>query len=91
MDLLEAVKKSLGISNSNRDDDVLLTIESAKQKLSMIGVNYVYEDDPHTAQAIIMYCRGWYNFQGDGERYMQRFEAMASAMSMASEYDEVNL
>ena len=86
--VLAAVKTDLGITSTRRDSDIGTAIEAAKQRLSMIGVDTVSTSDEVTLQAVKLYCRAWFNFQGDSERYAQAFERLANAMSHASEYQE---
>ena len=86
MTVLQKVKSSLGITSNTRDTDIQLAIDSAMQQMQMMGVERVFENDPHTVMCIIMYCRGFFNFQGDGERYSERFEHMANGMALAEEY-----
>jgi len=84
--LVNAVKSDLGITSSRRDGDIEDAIMAAERRLSMIGVETVEEVDELTMQAIKLYCRSFFNFQGDGERYSQAFEQLANAMSHAMEY-----
>lgn len=84
--LVNAVKSDLGITSSRRDGDIEDAIMAAERRLSMIGVETVEEVDELTMQAIKFYCRAFFNFQGDGERYSQAFEQLANAMSHATEY-----
>ena len=84
--LVNAIKTDLGVTSSRKDSDIENAINAAKRRLSMIGVETVEEVDDLTLQAIKLYCRGWFNFQGDGERYEQAFEMLANAMSHAREY-----
>ncbi len=86
--LLEAVKNDLSIKHSKKDDEITAAIETAKQRLSQIGVDVVNEKNKTTASAIKLYCRYWFNFQGDGARYERAFRNMANAMSRASEFME---
>ncbi len=84
--LVNAIKTDLGITSSRKDNDIEDAINAATRRLSMIGVETVEQTDNLTLQAIKIYCRGWFNFQGDGERYEQAFEQLANAMSHAREY-----
>ena len=86
MTVLQQVKSSLGITSNSRDADIQLAIDSAVQQMQMMGVENVFDNDPHTVMCIIMYCRGFFNFQGDGDRYSDRFERMANGMALAQEY-----
>lgn len=86
MAILEAVKLSLGKSGTSRDTDIISTIEAAKHDLRMRGVQLIIDTDPVTERAIIQYCRAWYNFQGEGERYQKAYESMSNAMALDADY-----
>lgn len=86
--LLDTVKEDLSITHTKKDNDIEAAIETAKQRLSQIGVGIVSENNKTTATAIKLFCRYWFNFQGDGDRYLGSFEALANAMSKASEFRE---
>lgn len=88
--LVNAVKTDLGITSDRRNGDITTAIMAAEARLSMIGVEIVDETDEVTEQAVKLYCRGWFNFQGDSERYEQAFEKLANAMSHAAEYQGEN-
>ena len=88
--LVNAVKTDLGITSDRRNGDITTAIMAAEARLSMIGVETVDETDEVTVQAVKLYCRGWFNFQGDSERYEQAFEKLANAMSHAAEYQGEN-
>lgn len=86
--LLDTVKNDLGITHNKRNSDIQDAIETAKQRLSQIGVGIVSENNRTTVTAIKLFCRYWFNFQGDGERYEESFKSLADAMSKASEFRE---
>lgn len=86
MAIFNDVKNALGISHNKKDSDIMDTIAAAKRKMRMQGVNIIIDSDPLTAQAIKLYAKGEYNFQGDGERYTKAFSSLADAMAMSDEY-----
>lgn len=86
--LYDAAKRSLGITNDRKDDEIILAVEAGKQRMSMSGVNVIDEDDALTAQALMLYVRYWFNFQGDGEKYNRAFKQTVNAMTHAVEYRE---
>jgi len=85
--ILDEVKLDLRISSSNLDTDVTTAINTAKQRLAIAGVNNVDDTDSLTKQAIMLYCRGWFNYQGDAERYNNAFNEMVKMMTLANEYN----
>lgn len=89
-ELLEAVKLSLGIKHSKKDEDITAAITAAMRELNISGV-YTIEEDDLTMQAIKLYCRYWYNYQGEGERYRKHFEALRDTMAFCHEYNGSDL
>lgn len=88
MAILDDVRNDLRITSNDFDTEINTAIMSAEKRLQMIGVNTIDETDPLTAQAITLYCRSWFNYQGDAERYTNAFEKLADAMALSGEYNE---
>lgn len=86
--LTTAVKTDLGIRSTNKDADIEMAIEAAKVQMAMRGVTVIQETDPTTVNCILLYCRQWFNFQGEADRFFQAFELLANAMAKSSEYGE---
>lgn len=84
--IAEKVKKDLHISSQTKNDQIDLAVEAAKRLLSIRGVGKIDPNDATTAQCIMLYCRYYFNYQGDAERYLAAFESMANSMAMAGEY-----
>lgn len=87
MAIFDDVKSSLGITHGKKNDEIMSTISAAKIKMKMQGVNKIVESDPLTAQAIKLYAKAEFNFQGDGERYAKAFSSLTDAMALSDEYD----
>lgn len=87
MSTLDKIKTAIRASHDRLDEEIQDTIRAGELRMRMIGVQTVDEEDPVTLQALKCYARGAYNFQGDGERYMQAFEKMAIAMSLCGDYN----
>lgn len=86
MAILDDVRTDLRISSNDFDAEINTAIASAKKRLKMIGVDKIGDSDSLTASAITLYCRSWFNFQGDGERYNMAFEKLADAMALSGDY-----
>ena len=87
MSMVSDVKTALRISHNNLDGQIGVIIEAAKQRLRMIGVKAIDEDEPVTKIAIQLYAQGYLNYQGDGERYMQAFDSLAKALALCGDYN----
>lgn len=86
-DIFRDVKLELGISHDKKDVSINGAIASAKQEMLMAGVFNIDENDEYTATVIKTYCKGIYNYQGEGERYEKLFEKQIAGMSMNSKYN----
>ncbi len=87
MAILDDVKKSLGIIHNKLDDDIETAIKACQIDLQMAGVVDIDDTDPLTAQAIKLYCRSWYNYQGVSERYEQYYNSVKNAMAVCGLYN----
>ena len=83
---IKKVKLSLGISHNKLDSDIADTIAAAKRDLSVGGVLTHPTDDPLYSQAIKLYAKWQYNYQGEGERYHEHYEKTKAAMGLCGEY-----
>ena len=86
--LTMTVKTDLGIKNNKHDAEIEMAIESAKIQMAMRGVTVINETDPTTVTCVELFCRHWFNFQGEAQRFFQAFEFLANAMAKSSEYGE---
>lgn len=89
MSLLSEVKLSLGISHDKMDSDIESTIDAACFDLYGGGAEKVMaikEENALVRQAIKMYCRSWYNYQGQGELWNERYEALKCFMGLSGDY-----
>lgn len=86
--LTQTVKTDLGIKNNVHDDGIYTAIEAAKIQMAMRGVKVIEEDDPTAVTCIELFCRHWFNFQGEAQRFFQAFEFLANAMAQSQEYGE---
>lgn len=86
MEILDAVKTSLRISHTALDSDLSQTINACKQDLKIVGVSKVEETDPLTAQAIKLYCKWQFDFQGQGDRYGHAYAGLRDSMALCGDY-----
>ena len=87
MSTLTDIKTALRISHSVLDDEIQTDIQAAKQRLRMIGVQVIEEDDALTKNALMLHAKGSFNFQGDGPRFEEAFEKLAIAMALSGDYN----
>ena len=87
--LLNTIKADLGITNTKHDTGIETAIEAAKIQMAMRGVRSISETDPTAVNCIELYCRYYFNFQGEADRFFQAWEFLANAMAQSSEYGTV--
>lgn len=89
MAILDDVKKSLHITNTANDDDINDVIEACKIDLGLSGVAVAEDTDALTKQAIKLYARGYFNYQGDGERWQKAYDGLKNSMALCGDYNTV--
>lgn len=91
--LLEAVKLDLGIKSAAKNADISDTIAAALEDINRRGVaqSKITPNNPSIKQAVKLYCRAAYNFQGDGERYAQSYEKYVNGLALDGKFKEVEV
>lgn len=87
MCLIDLIKKDLGISHNKKDTEFEEMIEMCRMELWSAGVVDFDDSDPRIKQAVCIFARYWLNYQGDGARYQERFEAIKQQMAHCSFYN----
>lgn len=87
MAILDDIKKSLHITNAANDEDISGAIAACKIDLGVAGVAVVSDTDALTAQAIKLYCREYFNYQGEGERWGKAYTALKNSMALCGDYN----
>ena len=87
MSTLSDIKLSLRISSNALDSEIEGDVKTAEMRMRMIGVRVIEEEDELTKTALKLHAKGTFNFQGEGARYAEAFEKLATAMALCSEYN----
>ena len=87
MPILSDIKTSLHITNSANDADIADVISACKLDLKKAGVITISEIDALTKQAIKLYCRGYFNYQGEGERWQKAYDGLRDSMALCGDYN----
>lgn len=85
--MLNVVKQSLRIKHSKLDDDIQDDINACQQNLNMAGIIWK-EDDALIRQAVKLYCRWQYNFEGEANRYKEAYDSLKVALALSGDYRE---
>ena len=82
--MLDAVKRSLRMSNSSLDDDIIAQIEICKADLKSGGAEYV-DSDPLSQQAVFFYCRWQFDYLGKPEKWKLAYNELKIVLALRSE------
>lgn len=86
-ELLQAVKLNLGIRHNKMDDDIAEVVAACKLDLGTAGVRLVDDANPLIRQAVKLWCRSHYNFQGEGARYAAAYAALKDSLAMCGDFN----
>ena len=89
--MLEEVKANLRISGITQLDELEIQplIDACKVDLNISGVNQISETDPLIKRAIILYCKAYFGFNDEMEKYSKAYEFLKMSLALAGEYNEV--
>lgn len=89
MALIDEVKLRLRTKATAFDGDVQDLIDACKVDLQIAGINKIVETEPLTKQAIKLYCQGYYEKDGNADRFIQAYESLKRSMALCGDYSEV--
>lgn len=92
--MLNAVKKSLRISNNHFDDEIAGLIEAARLDLIQSGVSFDKANDEEDAlvkRAIIIYCKAHFGLADKDdipvkEMYQRSYEMIKQHLALSGDY-----
>lgn len=86
--MLAKIKLDLRIAHSAMDPDIQDNIDACSLDLERVGVvvSGGNELDPLILKAVKLYCRWQYNFENQGDRYMQAYKKLRNALSLSGNY-----
>lgn len=81
--MLDIIKRSLRITGDTLDAEIQEQIAAAKAELARVGI--VYKDTPLHTQAVKLYIKWQYNFEGEADRYHRAFELLEQALILSGD------
>lgn len=92
--MLEDIKRSLRVTNTAFDSEILDLIEAARLDLVQSGVSILKaqeETDPLIKRAITIYCKANFGYDNpDADRFNDSYVMLKQHLSLASDYNGVN-
>ncbi|GHU74711.1 hypothetical protein FACS1894188_03810 [Clostridia bacterium] len=91
-ELLEKVKVSLRVSGDVFDSELTDLIASARGDLARVGIVAAKEDmetdetRPLVHRAVILYCKGYFGYEENSEKFVKAYERLRDSLSMTGGY-----
>ncbi len=84
------MRNRLRIASTAVDAEIVDNINTAKLDLERIGLSSASIDleDELVFTACELYCKYMFNFEGEGESYLSRYQKFRDALSMSGGYYE---
>lgn len=90
--VLEQVHAALRIKSRTLDDaEITPLIEACKADLRMHGVRRVDETDPLIARAIVLYCKAYFGYDDQTERWQACYDGLRDSMELSGDYREEDI
>jgi hypothetical protein len=86
-DLIKPAKLWLRISSDKLDDELTQTIEACKLDLSNSGVRKLDTSDALIKQAVKLYCKAQFGYDGGSDEFSKAYEHLKAALSLSGDYN----
>lgn len=86
--LLEDLKQAVRTKAKSANDEIGDLAEACRMDLIIKGGVYVPEDfsDPLAKQALKLYCKGYYGYDKDQEKFRAAYAALRDSMALSGDY-----
>lgn len=88
--MLEKIKKSLRITHTSLDDEILDLINAALADLRISGVVNFIETDPLIIRAVTVYCKANFGLDNpNSEKFQASYDSLKNHLSLSGEYNVI--
>lgn len=88
MALVEEIKIAIGgISHNKLDEEIKAVALACKSDLRNGGVNVLIDTDPLLKQAVKLYVRWYFNYQGNGTKWLEAYTGLKNSMCLSGDYN----
>ena len=82
--LLESVKLSLRLKGAAFDElEIIPLIRACIADLERVGVDYPDAESPLIKQAVNLYCKAYFGFRDDAERFISTYEKLRDSIALS--------
>lgn len=85
--MIDKIKVSLRIKHAQADEDLQDIISACKMDLQRVGVTKTTDDDFLIIQAVKLYVKWHWDFEGQADRYRKAYEALRDSLSLCGDYN----
>lgn len=88
MALVDEIKIAIGgISHNKLDAEIEAVALACKSDLRNGGVNVLIDTDPLFKQAVKLYSRWYFNYQGNGTKWFEAYSGLKNSMGLSGDYN----
>ena len=87
--MLETIKNSLHLTDSDMDDELTADISSALEDMRRVGVTAAVSEteNPLVIKCVELYVKWQQSYLGEPERFQKHYERLRDSLSMGSDYN----
>lgn len=83
--LLESVKLSLRLKTEAFDEfEIIPLIRACEADLERVGIDFSDAPPPLIKQATILYCKGYFGFGADAEKFVTSYEKLRDSIALSA-------
>ena len=79
------LRDRLRFSSTAHDGEIEAAAATARAELRRVGIDEAHPD-ALINYAVELYCKGAFNFDGNGDAYLSQFEHLRDSMKLSSDY-----
>jgi hypothetical protein len=90
MALIDDVKVNLRLSSTSFDSsEITPLIEACKKDLQLAGLHQtrILDADPLIKRAVILYCKAYFGFNNEFEKYANAYEFQKKSLACSEDYN----
>lgn len=84
--MIAELMKALRVKSDTARDEITGLVDACKKDLEIAGVYVEDENDPLCRQAIKLYCKSYYGYDKDTEKFMAAYAALKDSMALSGDY-----
>lgn len=86
IELVEQLMRAVRVKSSAAEEEIIDLIEACQMEMSLAGVFITDMRDPLFRQAVKLYCKAYYGYDKDTEKFRAAYAALRDSMALSGDY-----